>query len=593
MLLDGSSVQTDAQRIGNQAGTSMGQRLSTGLKAGMAVGAVAGGVAALLSPIATAADDAFDAVRAGTGATGDALDALHDDLRAVAGQVPDTLGVVGQVIADLNTRTGATGETLRGLAEQILDLSRLTGTDAAANVAAATRLFGDWSIATDDQSDTLDRLFRVSQGTGIGVDQLMSKVVQFGAPLRELGFGLDESAALLGKWEREGVNTEAVLSALKIGLGNLIKAGKDPRAELERLQKAFNETGATAELTAEVFEIFGTRGGVDMAKALEEGRFSIDEMMAAVENGSETVTSATADTEDAADGFAGFLNTATLALGEFAAPLAGFSQVAGPMLYALPALTALLGGGAGLGLAGALTSAGGLIKGFGSTLLGLATGPVGIIILAVTALFLAWQTNFLGIRDIVDTVVSWLGDVALPWIGGIFDAIAGAIGSAVGVITDVIGGIVGVVETVASAVSGFFGWLFGEVDKSRSAIASLQQGIGAGSGNNVTRGDPGAYWSGRLRSFQTGAWSVPSTGPAIVHAGEMVIAEGPADAMRRFGAGLEAVLAGGDEGSGGGDTFNVRVQGLVYARSTGEIASGLKRYSQAGLLSRRRRLANP
>jgi phage-related minor tail protein len=75
-------------------------------------------------------------------------------------------------------------------------------------IAGSSRLFGDWSIAAEDTAGTMDYLFRVSQSTGIGVNDLSAKLVQFGAPLRQLGFDLETSAAMLGKFEKEGVNTE-------------------------------------------------------------------------------------------------------------------------------------------------------------------------------------------------------------------------------------------------------------------------------------------------------------------------------------------------------------------------------------------------
>ena len=108
---------------------------------------------------------------------------------------------------------------------QMLNLSRVSKADIGPLTAAATRAFGDWSIATNRQSEALDFLFKSSQATGIGVTRLTELVVQFGAPLRALGFSFEEGAALMGKWEKEGVNLETVLSGLRFALGNFAKAG--------------------------------------------------------------------------------------------------------------------------------------------------------------------------------------------------------------------------------------------------------------------------------------------------------------------------------------------------------------------------------
>jgi phage-related minor tail protein len=98
----------------------------------------------------------------------------------------------------------------------MLNLSRITDTDVKTVVNDATRLFGDWSIATKDQGDALDYVFRVSQSTGTEVDKLMQLLVQFGAPMRQVGIDFETSATLIGQFNKEGVNTELVLASLRI-----------------------------------------------------------------------------------------------------------------------------------------------------------------------------------------------------------------------------------------------------------------------------------------------------------------------------------------------------------------------------------------
>ena len=149
-------------------------------------------------------DEAFDSIRIGTGATGKALAGLEDDFKAVVSSVPTDFASASSAITELNRRLGLTGEPLQTLSEQFLELSRLTGSDVAENVRLGTRLFGDWSIAAKDQSGALDMLFRATQQSGIGMGDLMQTVVEFGAPLRNMGFGFTDSIAMLAKWETRG-----------------------------------------------------------------------------------------------------------------------------------------------------------------------------------------------------------------------------------------------------------------------------------------------------------------------------------------------------------------------------------------------------
>ena len=290
-------------------------------KSALVIGAAFLAVGAAAVKMVTDYDAGVDAIRAGTGATGKALDGLVDTFGRAAKRVPDDLATVGAVIAELNTRTGATGDTLEGLAVNLLDFSRITKTDVNDNVRAATRLFGDWSIATEDQAKTLDEVFRASQLTGIGVDRLQQLVVDFGAPMRLLGFSFEDAAALLGKWEKEGVNTETMLSGLKFGVKTLAGEGIAAADMGEALRAKIEAIGKSADPVGLAIQTFGLRAGPDLAAAILEGRFEIDGLVDAMVNGTDTIAAATADTKDLGELWSQIFNTATVAVGEKLLPV--------------------------------------------------------------------------------------------------------------------------------------------------------------------------------------------------------------------------------------------------------------------------------
>lgn len=250
---------------------------------------------------ATEVEGAMAQIRASTGATGDELAALRDDFEAVAKKVPQDFMQVATAVGDLNTRLGLTGEPLRKLTEQMLELADLTKTQVEPLIASTTRVFGDWGVATDDQSKTLDTLYIISQKTGIQVDRLSESLVAYGAPLRSMGFTLEESAVLMGKWETEGVNMELVLGSLRIAMGHFAREGIPMREGLDDTIARIQELGPGAEATALAMEIFGARAGPDMAAAILEGRFEMDELMASVQASSETIMAAGLETETFAD----------------------------------------------------------------------------------------------------------------------------------------------------------------------------------------------------------------------------------------------------------------------------------------------------
>lgn len=312
-LTPGAAASAQAQMGGVFSGLA-GKAKLAGAAVGVGLAAGVVGVGALGLSVGKSFDDAFDTIRTGTGKTGAALEGLKGSFRAVAADVPDDFGRVSTAISELSTRTGQTGPALEGLATQVLTLSRLTGEDLSATIEGSTRLFGDWGVAVEDQAGSLDFLYKVSQATGVGVNALSEDLVKFGAPLRQLGFGMEESAALLGKFEKEGVNAGLVMGSLRIALGKMARDGEPAQETLARVTDQIKNAGSTSEANALALELFGARAGPDMAAAIREGRFAVDDLVAGIEGSGETILGAAAETDDFAEKFAKLKNRVTLAL---------------------------------------------------------------------------------------------------------------------------------------------------------------------------------------------------------------------------------------------------------------------------------------
>ena len=231
-------------------------------------------------------DDALDAIINGTGASGDALDAMGQSVRNLKTSSAG-LGVsmeqIGATLAEVNTRTGATGSELETLTGQILQFSRLTGTDSVQNTQLLTRTMGDWGVSMEDSGQLLDTLYGAGQAFGISVDGLAGKLVQFGAPLRQMGFSLEESTAMLGKWEKEGVNTELVIGSLRIAAGKFARENVPLQDGLRDTMAAIKGAASESEGLAIAMDVFGARAGPDMAAAIREGRFELDGAIAALQ----------------------------------------------------------------------------------------------------------------------------------------------------------------------------------------------------------------------------------------------------------------------------------------------------------------------
>lgn len=253
----------------------------------LAVGALAAGVvglAAVSLKLGGESSAAFATLAQKTGLAGEKLQGLEASFRHLAGTSGASMGEVSAAIAQVSARTGQTGPALEGLTKQLMQLSKVTGSDLTANINGVTRLFGDWGISTDKQGAQLDKLFKASQLTGVGVDELSRLTVQFGAPLRNFGFSVDEAAAMLGKWQKEGVNTELVMGSLRIASGKFADKGIDLRQGLAGAVDAIKAAGSASEATAIAMDIFGARAGADMADTIRGGKFAIDEYVAGLQN---------------------------------------------------------------------------------------------------------------------------------------------------------------------------------------------------------------------------------------------------------------------------------------------------------------------
>lgn len=277
-------------KFGKVAGVAMGGALAAGVGA-----AIAGKIA---YDLGAEFDAAFDKIRINTGKTGKPLEKLKKDFKAVFASVPTDADTAADAISNLNKRLDLSGKPLRALSKNMLELSRMTETDLTGNIQSITRLFGDWSVSTAGQVPTLNKLWRASQKTGVNIKDLSDLMVQFGSPLRNLGFDFDTAAAMFSKFEKEGVNIQTAMPGLRMALKNFASDGKDPQKALEATFKAIDKAGSVAEANTIAFEVFGTRAGPDLAAAVREGRFEFDNIERSMRKGKDTIMRSSKDTRD-------------------------------------------------------------------------------------------------------------------------------------------------------------------------------------------------------------------------------------------------------------------------------------------------------
>lgn len=267
--------------------------------------AVAGAIAAVGKEALDAAiefDNASDKIRITTGAMGENLGKLEDSFKEVFTSVPTSAAAASEAISFLAGRLHISGLALEDLTKTELELSRITGEELKPQLEATTRLFGDWEIATDKQTESLDFLFKISQKTQIGVTQLSQELVKFGSPLREMGFSFEQAAILIGKFQAEGVELNKALPGLRIALVHMADEGVTNAAEaFQKLTEKVIAARTPLEAVAVASDIFGKKAGPDMAEAIRQGRFSIEELQKTIAESTDTIRGAAQDTDDFAE----------------------------------------------------------------------------------------------------------------------------------------------------------------------------------------------------------------------------------------------------------------------------------------------------
>lgn len=248
-------------------------------------------------------DNAYDAIRIGTGATGEALESLKDDFKDVYGSVPTTMEDASKAIADYNTRLGLTGKELSEVSKQAIAVSGMMGEDLGSTIETSSKAFQQWGISAEDMGKQMDYIFKVSQSTGMGFNELMLNMQQFGPQLQDMGYSFEQASAMMGQMEKAGVNTSEVLAAMKKSVGTLAKEGISASAGMQIYYEKIKNAGSEAEAAAIASEVFGMRAGSTLASAIRKGTLEIDAFTNALNNSDESIMGAMWDTADAAEKF--------------------------------------------------------------------------------------------------------------------------------------------------------------------------------------------------------------------------------------------------------------------------------------------------
>ena len=466
----GSGGAAGGAKFGGEFGSSLKGAINPALIAA-ALGAAALGVGKVLYDIGDEFDKMSDTIRVGTGATGTALEGLEKSAQKVATTVPTTFQDAGTTVADLNTRLGLTGTELETVASQVIAAGDLFGEKL--DVSKLSTSFQSFNVPLDQTSEMMDRLFQVSQATGVGMNDLAAETAKAAPTVQQLGFSFEDTVSLIGSLDKAGLSTEKTLSSMTQGLVNLAKGGEAPKdafnrtvGEIQNFLAAGNEAAA---LTA-AGKIFGTEGAPQFLSALKSGTFDLNTLQQSIGATGDTILKAQEDTLDGPEKFQIAVNKAKLALEPIATTV--FDKVAEALTWLTPKLDsfvawakenpALMQGIAiAVGvLAAALLVAAAAQWAMNSALL---ASPItwiivgiGLIIAAIVLLVANWDSVWPVLVGAWDYIVdAW--NTAWEWIKGFFSGLWESVTTIVAGIPEAISNfLAGAWDTI----SAFFTWMW-------------------------------------------------------------------------------------------------------------------------------------
>ena len=492
-LVDSNKSRSEKLKIGSQI-------------AGAGILAGAGAAAVGLFQIGESFDQAFDKIRINTGATGPQLDALQSTMKKVSTDVPASFDDAASAVSTFSTKLGLSGQPLQTMSDQVLELSRMTGTDLQTNLDSVAGVMNNFGIKASDQSGKLDELFRASQKSGVSVADLASQMSTSGVQMRAVGLDFDQSAALLGTLGKAGLDVGDVMPALGKTMAVAAKNGQDAGAvfknTFDAIKKAPNDTAAAQA----AMDVFGAKAGPKLAGMIREGKLSYGDLMNTMKGGKDTIMKASGDSQDFGEKWQKIKNKVLVGLQPIASKV--FDAVGkamekiGPIVdkvigfftkhkEALIAVGIILGGAlvaAIVALTASLIPAAVAVFAFAWPFLAVAAA----VALLVLGIMYAWK-HFAWFRTIVKVVwdaiklyikIAWMEIKivfnAIKWV--IFNIIVPAFKHLWGFIKVVWDGISGAISFAWNAIKTVFGWISDGVSGVISIFSTIGDKIGGALG---------------------------------------------------------------------------------------------------------------
>jgi hypothetical protein len=346
-------------------------------------------------------DAATRQLQADTGMTrAEAVKAEH----ALAGMFRNNLqgfDEIGAAMAAVHNDLGLTGKVADETTAKFLKFATATGQDAAGAVASFDDILDAWNLTAADSGPLMDGLIADHQKFGGVIADSQAALAAMAPAMQAANMSIDEGRALLNLFNASGIDAAKAPAALARAVAQL-----KPGQSLDDLIAQISSIEDPTLRGQKAMEIFGVRGGVQLAQAFKPGIQSLDDFAISAGDAAGKTTDAAKAIEDGfGNKFKMILKNASGWLSEFGTNFGDLVMIAaafGPQLTT--AITSALGGLAGL--IGPKITAAVLATGPGAAIAGSGVGsaiggaiaaavPIGIAAAGGIGIALAFKSIFL------------------------------------------------------------------------------------------------------------------------------------------------------------------------------------------------------
>lgn len=234
-------------------------------------------------------NDSFNTVIKKTGVTGKAVQDLEKSFRNVIANGPDSFADVGAAVGEVNTQFGFMGAKLEDISDLMLQFTTITGQDVTSTSISAKKAIEAYGLANKDVESILDAVAKTSQNTGQATQALFDKAIAGAPQIKALGLTFAQGSALIGNFEKSGVNSAAALGYLSKASIVFAKDGKTLEQGLESTVKKITSAKTETEALTLASKVFGAKGASKMIDAIKRGTFNLKNFENASKDATRTV----------------------------------------------------------------------------------------------------------------------------------------------------------------------------------------------------------------------------------------------------------------------------------------------------------------